>query len=143
MAPTIVHLKDGYQTTIHTRHHVYHADEPLDNGGTDTAVTPTEMLLGALGSCVAMTVKMYAQRKNWPLESVEIHLEMERFNGKDYADYHGDEAFVHEFREQIKFHGPLDDEQRARLMEIAQKCPVRRAISTPSFFKEVLTEPTE
>lgn len=134
--PTIVTLDEGFKTTITTRHHTYHADEPLDNGGTDTAVSPTEMLLGALGSCIAMTAKMYAQRKGWPLENVTVELEMQRFSAKDYPNYEGEADFVHEFREKITFHGPLDDDQRARLLEISRKCPVRRAISTPAFFKE-------
>jgi putative redox protein len=104
-------------------------------------MTPEEMLLAALGSCMAQTTKLYAARKGWPLEAVDVKLEMERFNAGDYADYEGDANFVHEFREDIKFWGPLDKDQLARLYEIATKCPVRRAITTPGFFKDLEPEP--
>ncbi len=136
MASTTVRLLEGYQTHIHTRQHTYHADEPLDSGGTDTAVTPTEMLLGALGSCIAITVKMYAERKGWHLDEVVVTLDIERFSGKDYPDYDGDAQFVYEIREQLKFVGvEIDDSKREKLLEIATKCPVSRVIELPTFFK--------
>ncbi|RMG82117.1 MAG: OsmC family peroxiredoxin [Chloroflexi bacterium] len=138
MARTTVRLEDGYRTTIQSRHHTYHADEPINAGGTDTAPTPSEMLMGALGSCIAITLKMYADRKKWPLENVEISLDYERFNGKDYEAYDGDELYVHEIRESIKLFGPLDEKQRERLLDIATKCPVRRIIALPTFFVEEL-----
>ena len=62
---------------------------------------------------------------------------MSVFRGKDYADYDGDAAFIHEVRDQIVFHGPLDDEQRARLREIAGRCPVHRVVENPAFFVEL------
>ena len=98
------------------------------------------MLAGALGGCIAVTLKLYANRKKWPLEGVDVVVEFERFNGADYDDYDGDAAYVHEFRETITLHGPLTEDQKARLMEIATKCPVRRAISTPAFFKEQMAD---
>ncbi|MCS6836000.1 MAG: OsmC family protein [Anaerolineae bacterium] len=137
---TTVSLREGYQTTIRTRHHVYHADEPADQGGTDSAVTPSEMVMGALGSCIAITIKMYAERKQWPLEGVDVRLDYERFAAKDYPAYEGSEQFVHEIREAIVLHGPLDAEQRERLLEIAEKCPVSRLIALPSFYKRELLD---
>lgn len=137
MAKTTVRLgREGYRTDIEVRNHNIHADEPADKGGTDTSPTPTELLLGALGSCMAITARMYAERKDWPLEGVEVALEIERFSGKEYAGYDGDAAFVHEVRHQIVLHGPLDDDQRARLLEIAGRCPVHRVIENPAFFVE-------
>lgn len=138
MPKTTVELSQGYRTTIRSRDHVYSADEPVADGGSDAGPKPSEMLLGALGSCVAITLKMYAGRKGWPLEKVTVELDYERFRGDEYADYSGDEAYVHEFREGITLHGPLTEEQKAQLMKIATKCPVRRAIATPAFFKETL-----
>jgi putative redox protein len=135
--------KEGLQTTVHTRHHVYHADEPEEAGGTDTMVNPVEMAMGALGSCIAMTMKLYADRKGWPLEQVEIEVEVERFRGKDYADNEGDERYVHEIRKRVKLHGDLSDEQRARIMEIGGMCPVHRIIATPTFWVETLLDNTE
>lgn len=137
MAKTRVSLNgDGFKTTIQTRDHVYYADEPTEKGGTDEAPTPSEMAMGALGACIAITLKMYAKRKGWPLETVEMQLDFERFKGADYEAYDGDEQYVHEIRKSIRLVGDLDEEQRERLLEIAGKCPVHRLIATPSFFVE-------
>jgi putative redox protein len=133
-------LTDGYQVQITSRHHTYFADEPISDGGTDTMVSPTEMLMGALGACIALTCKMYAQRKGWNVTAVEVDLDFTRFNSKDYPDYEGEAQFVHEIRESIRFEGDLDDEQRERLLDIASKCPVSRVIELPSFFKRTLAE---
>jgi len=140
MGKTTVHLGEGYKTTIQSRHHVYHADEPVDKGGTDAHATPSEMLLGALGSCIAITMKLYAERKGWQIDSVDIELDFERFSGKDYADYDGEAAFVHEFRKHIIINGDLDEKQRERLLDIAGKCPVHRALAMPAFFVEAELE---
>jgi putative redox protein len=129
---------EGMQTTIHTRHHTYHTDEPFDAGGNDTMVTPMEMVMGALGSCIAMTMKMYADRKKWNLERVEVTVESERFNAKDYPEYEGDEHYVHEIRKRVKLFGDLSDDQRNRILEIGGKCPVHRLLATPTFFKDDL-----
>jgi putative redox protein len=134
--------KDGIQTTIQTRQHVYHADEPIEDGGTDEMVTPMEMLLGALGSCIAITMRLYAERKQWALEGVEIELEVERFNARDYPEYHGTEPFIHEIRKKIKLLGPLTAEQHQRILEIGGKCPVHRVLATPTFFVETLLDTT-
>jgi len=96
--------------------------------------------MGALGSCIAITMKLYAERKGWQLDDVEIALDFERFNAKDYADHVGDASgFVHEFRKHIKLHGDLDEKQRNRILDIGAKCPVHRAISSPAYFvQEIL-----
>jgi putative redox protein len=140
MAKAIVRLEEGYRTRIQARDHVWYADEPESDGGADSGPMPTEMLRGALGACVVITLKKYAERKKWPLEGIEVMVDYERFNAADYPAYQGDEPYVHEFREQIVLHGPLSEEQRTRLLEIASKCPVRRAISSPAFFFEELLE---
>ena len=144
MAKSVVRLgREGMRCEITSRQHVYYADEPEDGGGSDLAPTPTEMLLGALGGCIAITTRMYAQRKGWPLEGVEVSLDMERFRKGEYPGYDGEFPFVHEIRDQIIFHGPLDDKQRERLLEIADRCPVHRVIANPAFFVEemIATEP--
>jgi putative redox protein len=132
----IILPREGYKAAIHSRNHVYYADEPLDAGGTDEAPTPMEMATGALGACIAITIRLYAERKEWPLEGIEVELDIERFRGKDYANHEGDEAYVHEIRKGIKLIGPLTKEQKERLLDIGGKCPVHRLIVTPSFFVE-------
>lgn len=134
MEKTTVRLGKGLRAEIKVRNHTIYADEPLADGGTDTAPTPMEMLAGALGACMAITAKLYATRKGWPLEGVEVALDIERYMGKDYPAYDGEAAFVHEVREQLVFKGPLSEEQRARLREIAGRCPVHRVVENPAFF---------
>jgi putative redox protein len=139
MAKAVVRLgSEGYRAEIINRNHITHADEPLTDGGTDTAPTPMEMMLGALGACMAITTQMYARRKGWPLDKVEIALDIERFTADNYPAYQGDAQFVHEIRNQISFHGALTVDQRERLFEIAGKCPVHRVLANPTFFVEEL-----
>jgi len=135
--PVDIALCEGTRTTINIRGHEWHADEPLEAGGTDTAPTPGELMLGALGSCMAITCKLYAERKGWDLEGVEVKLDYERFRGRDYPGHDGDDLFVHEVREALVFHGYLDDKQRARLRDIAGKCPVHRLLEYPTYFVDL------
>jgi len=83
---------------------------------------------------------MYAQRKGWKLERVEVDLENKRLKKEDYPAYTGDAPFVHEVTKRIALIGDLDDEQRARLMEIGTKCPVSRLITEPAFINDMLLE---
>lgn len=131
---------EGYQTEIKTRNHTFYADEPEDAGGLDSAPTPMEMLAGALASCMAITTRLYADRKKWPLEGVDVTVDIERMKAADYPDYQGDAQFVHEYRVRLSFRGPLNAEQRERLLDIAGKCPVHRAVETPAFFHTELLE---
>lgn len=134
MDTTRVTLDYNLRAAATAREHTWYADVPEADGGDNTAPTPEEMLLGALGACISITVMMYANRKGWPLDNIAVHLEMERFKGSEYAGYEGDSQYVHEIRESVRLYGALDHEQRARLLEIAGKCPVRRVLSTPTFF---------
>jgi uncharacterized OsmC-like protein len=138
MGKVIVHSDPTFRTAIQARHHTVYADEPVQDGGLDSAPTPMELMLGALGACMVITVQLYARRKNWPLEGVEIALDQERFIGNEHPKYQGDAKFVHEIRDQIVFRGPLSDEQRARLLEIAGRCPVHRLLENPVFFVDEL-----
>ena len=143
MSKTTVHLGEGMRTTITAGNHTFYSDEPEQDGGTDTAPSPMKMLLGALGSCMAITSRMYAERKGWPLEGVEVTLDIERFRGVDYPGYTGGASFVHEIRDNIVFHGPLDEDQRERLREIAGRCPVHRVIENPAFFVDEMIQEDE
>lgn len=134
MANVSVRTENGYRTAINVRNHTVFADEPLQDGGTDTGPTPMEMLLGTAGACIAVTTLVYAQRKGWALENVAVDLQMERIKREDYPSYTGEAAFVHEIRENIRFDGDLTDEQRERLMMVAGKCPVHLTLENPVFF---------
>ncbi len=117
---TTVHVEaagGAFAQNIVVRHHRVVCDEGTDVGGADSGPGPTELLLGALGACVAMTVKMYAGRKGWETGSIQVDLTSRDENG----------VFVVERR--LTFGAPVTDEQRARLTEIAGKCPVSRRIT--------------
>ena len=105
------------------------ADEPLDGGGTDAGPNPYELLLSALGACTAMTVRLYAQRKGWPLEGVEVALQHERIHAQDCADCETRDGFLDKITKQLTLLGPaLDESQRQRLTDISERCPVQRTL---------------
>ena len=104
-------------------------DEPSGVGGDDAGPDPYTLLLGALGSCISMTVSMYARRKSWPLERVVVRLRQQRIHAKDCAECERTtEGFVHRIERAVTVEGDLTDEQRARLLEIAHKCPVHKTL---------------
>ena len=123
--------EQGFRTLITSGAHTLHADEPADLGGTDTAPNPYEYLLGALGACTVMTLRMYADRKGWPLEQVVAHLHHERIHAKDCSDCgEGLSGKVARIERVVEVHGAdLTDEHRERLLQIANKCPVHRTLT--------------
>jgi len=137
-----VETDTGYRTNISTARHNWNGDMPVDAEGTDTAPNPEELLLGALGSCTTMTLHMYARRKGWDLQKVSIDLELEKVRAEDDPTYDGDAKFIHRIRQNLTFTGDLDEKQRARLMDIAGRCPVHRILDGPTITteNEVLAE---
>ena len=135
--PVDIALRKGTRTTINIRGHEWHADEPLEAGGTDTAPTPGELMLGALGSCMAITCKLYAERKGWDLEAVEVKLDYERFRGRDYPPHAGDDLFVHEVREALVFHGDLDDKQLRAAARYRRQVPGASPARIPHIFRRL------
>lgn len=135
-----VSLHDGLTTHIQIRGFNIIADEPEDDGGANLGPKPTELMLAALGSCAAITAKLYAQRKGWDLTGVEIDLSTERYKKEDYPAYTGDGEFVREFTQRLTFSGNLTDEQKRRLMEIGARCPVHRALTDPKYMIEELVD---
>jgi putative redox protein len=117
-----------YRTDIQAGAHELVADEPAGAGGTDEGPDPYSLLLGALGACTAITLRMYADRKQWPLEGVEIELSHERAHASDCEDCASREGMVSVIHRRIGLLGDLDDEQRGRLMDIADKCPVHKTL---------------
>jgi putative redox protein len=120
---------DGFTTEIYAGNHVFLADEPKDVGGNEMGPTPYQLLNAALGSCTAMTLKMYADRKEWDLQKVTVHLSHRKKHVEDSAKPEGSHSKVEVFHRKISVEGELDREQRDRLLEIANKCPVHRTLS--------------
>lgn len=133
-------LDAGMTTRIEIRGHTVIADEPGSEGGTNLGPTPTELLLASLGACAAITARLYANRKGWPLEGVEIDLDLERFKAPDYPAYTGPADMVNEFRQRMTFKGDLTADQRQRLLEIAGRCPVHRILTQPNIMIEELVD---
>jgi uncharacterized OsmC-like protein len=121
---------DGFAQEIHAGRHRIRADEPASAGGTDTGLSPYDLLLAALGACTSMTVGMYARRKAWPLEEVTVHLRHSKIYATDCAECETKEGMLDRIERDIHFTGPLTDEQRAKLLEIANKCPVHRTLTS-------------
>ena len=125
---TVETANGKFQQKVSAGNHDLLADEPVSFGGTDTGPTPYDYLLTALGSCTSMTIKMYADRKKWPLESVHIELEHSREHVEDCSKCSNDENRIDVIDRSITLRGDLSDDQRAKLMEIADKCPVHRTL---------------
>lgn len=113
-------------------------DEPAGVGGDGAGPDPYALLLAALGSCVSMTVTLYARRKNWPVERVTVRLRQGRIHAKDCAacETKGD-GFVHHIERAVQIEGDLSEEQHARLQEIAHKCPVHRTLTSEIVINEM------
>jgi putative redox protein len=106
-------------------------DEPVALGGDGAGPDPYTLLLAALGSCVSMTLMMYARRKGWPLERVRVRLRQRRVHSKDCAECASDaDGFIHHIERGVELEGDLDEGQRARLLEIAHRCPVHRTLTS-------------
>ena len=118
----------GYRTEITAGGHRLTADEPTDAGGTDKGPTPYDLLVAGLGACTAMTLRMYADRKRWPLEAVTVSLAHRKIHAADCASCTTASGTLDRIARRIELSGPLDADQRQRLMEIADRCPVHRTL---------------
>ena len=117
-----------YGQSISVGPHVLAADEPADSGGQDAGPNPYELLLAALGACTSMTVRMYAERKQWPLAGVGVRLSHAKIHAEDCAQCETKEGLLDRIEVEVSFTGDLTEEQSQRLLEIAGKCPVHRTL---------------
>ncbi len=114
------------------------ADEPVEVGGEGAGPDPYTLLLAALGSCISMTVTLYARRKQWPVQRVTVHLRQRRVHAKDCAECDQTmDAYIHRIERSVQVEGDLSEEQHARLQEIAHKCPVHKTLSSQIVITEL------
>lgn len=120
----------GFAQQVVIGKHRLTTDEPVSFGGTDTGPGPYELLLAALGSCISMTVGLYARRKQWPLEAVTVRLRHSRAHAQDCLDCETKAGMLDQIERSVELAGQLDEAQRAKLLEIAAKCPVHRTLTS-------------
>ena len=119
----------------------FQTDEPAALGGEGAGPDPYTLLLAALGSCVSMTLTLYARRKGWPVERVRVRLRQRRVHAKDCAVCGSDsDDFIHHIERSVEIEGPLTQEQHARLQEIAHRCPVHRTLTSEVVVTEFIGE---
>lgn len=123
--------EEGYTTEVMVRHHGLTADEPEHEGGNDYGPSPYELVASGLGACTAMTIHMYARRKKWPVKEVTVHLSHFKDYAKDMENTEEKASKIDHFERVIQLEGDLTEEQRLRLLEIANKCPVHRTLNNP------------
>ncbi len=126
---TVAETREGkFTQSIQIGAHQLRADEPVAAGGGDTGPSPYDLLLAGLGACTAMTLRLYADQKQWPLDRVTVHLKHDKVHATDCAECETKEGKIDRIDRNIEIEGALDDTQRARLLDIANKCPVHRTL---------------
>ena len=130
----------GYRTEIVSNGFPLVADEPESMGGTNTGPTPYDLILSGLGACTAMTLRMYADRKGWPLEAVDVRLTHAKVHARDSERTDSTTGTIDHIDREITLTGPLDGEQKARLMDIADRCPVHKSLHGEVAIISTLTE---
>jgi putative redox protein len=136
----IVGTGQGYRTEIKAGKHMLIADEPLSAGGTDTGPDPYALLLAGLGACTSITLRMYADHKQWPLENIVVRLSHRKIHAKDCEACDSDTGKIDLIERDIELSGPLDTTQQKRLLEIANKCPVHRTLTSETLVETRLRD---
>lgn len=119
---------EGFTTELKAGNHSFLADEPASVGGKNLGPTPYDYLVAGLGACTSMTLRMYADRKGWPLEAAIVHLQHDKVHSKDCENCETSAAKIDQIDREIELIGELSDQQRGKLLEIADKCPVHRTL---------------
>ena len=134
----VVRTEKGFRTEVLAGGHSLVADEPVAVGGTNMGPTPYGYLLAALGSCTSITLRMYADRKGWPVEAISVRLKHDKIHATDCAECETERGKVDIIEREIELFGPLDDEQRARMLAIADKCPVHKTLHSETIVRTEL-----
>jgi putative redox protein len=130
MAEVIVSSIGFLKQEITAGAHKFIVDEPREVGGTDEGPDPYSLLLAALGACTSMTLQLYAKHKGWPLEKVEVSLRNSRIHAKDCETCETTAGTITRIERYISLTGPLTDEQREKMLQMAQRCPVHQALTS-------------
>ncbi|MCU0559418.1 MAG: bifunctional alpha/beta hydrolase/OsmC family protein [Desulfobacterales bacterium] len=131
----------GLLTEVRVNRHSLIADEPAAVGGSDQGPTPFDLLVAALGACTSMTLRMYADRKGWPLDAATVRLTHAKIHAVDCASCELKEGMLDRIEREIEIEGPLDEEQRQRLLQIADRCPVHKTLTSEVEIRTRLSEP--
>lgn len=132
--------QEGFTTEVKSGKHFFTADEPEEFGGKDYGPSPYDFLSTALATCTSMTIQMYARRKKWPLVNVETHVNHQKTHALDCEKCEEKGAKIDEFERFVVLKGDLDDKQTKRLLEIADKCPVHKTLTSTSSVRTELTQ---
>ena len=135
----VTRTADRFTTEIMTDEHALLSDEPLEVGGDDLGPSPYELLAASLGACTGMTLRMYANHKKWPLKEVRVHLQHEKIHAKDCED---GKQKIDKIERVIELEGDLSADQKKRMLEIANKCPVHKSLHSPIKIVSTLKEDT-
>ncbi len=128
----VTRTREGFTTEIMADEHSLIADEPTEVGGNDFGPSPYELLAASLGACTGMTLRMYADRKQWPLEEVRVHLLHQKIHANDCEACEDDSQKIDQIERFIEIEGDLSDQQKEKLLEIAEKCPVHKILHNPT-----------
>jgi len=128
-----------YLQKISVGPHLLQADEPNETGGTDAGPSPHELLLAALGSCIGITLRMFADRRRWSLQTVQVKLSHRKIPVEESGAKLG---MVERIELNVSLTGNLTEDQRSKLMEISEKCPVHRTLVSQVQIRTTLTEPS-
>ncbi|MBT8315790.1 MAG: alpha/beta fold hydrolase [Maribacter sp.] len=131
---------DGFTTEMKVGKHYMIADEPTSYGGNDFGPSPYDLVSAGLSACTAMTLQMYAKRKGWHINNVEVHSSYSKTHALDCEDCESSNTKIDTFHRGIKINGDFDDKQRARLLQIANKCPVHKTLNSET---QIITELVE
>ena len=135
--PVLARSSKAFRVDIEAGGHHLIADEPLDAGGTDEGPTPYEFLSAGLAGCTSMTLWLVAKRENIPLERIEMKVTNDRMYAKDCADCTSPAGYIHRFTVEIALTGNMTEAQRARLQQVAARCPVAKTLTSEIRIEEV------